>query len=281
MFSFQLISFLVSFIWNSQKWPVSQNIWCLIKTKLKNITQTIFQGGSPWATLIHNSVVCLRVHYCVLLLPEVMIFWFFAIISFTFSYAEVFSFHYLITFLVSFIWNSQKCPISQNIWHLIKTQLKNITQTIFQGGSPWATLIHNSVVCLGVHYCVLLLPVVIFFLQSFPLPFPLLKLFSFMVFLWYCYWISMEFLWDFHDVSMIFLEDFYGFLWGFYGILMGFPLDSYGISMVFLLDSYGISIGFLLDFQGISMMFLWYFYGIIIGILMGFLCGSYAIPCYF
>ena len=60
VFSFQLISFLVSFIWNSQKWPVSQNIWCLIKTQLKNITQTIFQGGSPWATLIQNSVVCLE-----------------------------------------------------------------------------------------------------------------------------------------------------------------------------------------------------------------------------
>ena len=60
VFSFQLIYFLVSFIWNSQKWLVSQNIWCLIKTQLKNVTQTIFQGGSPWATLIHNSVVCLE-----------------------------------------------------------------------------------------------------------------------------------------------------------------------------------------------------------------------------
>ena len=192
-----------------------------------------------------------------------------------FPLLKFFPFNYLVTFLVSFIWNSQKCPVSQNIWCLIKTQLKIITQTIFQGGSPWATLIHNSVVCLdgtllcpNASWCV-------FFFQAFPLPFPLLKLFSFMVFLWYYYWISMEFLWGFHDVSMIFLEDFYGIsegvLWEFYGILMGFPLDSYGISMVFLLDSYGISIGFLWDFQGISMMFLWYFYGIIIGILMGFL----------
>ena len=86
-FSFNyFITFLVSFIWNSQKCPVSQNIWCLIKTQLKNITQTIFQGGSPWATLIHNSVVCLRVHYCVQLLS-----WghdFFSIISFTFSFAS-------------------------------------------------------------------------------------------------------------------------------------------------------------------------------------------------
>ena len=168
VFSFNyLITFLVSFIWNSQKCPISQNIWHLIKTQLKNITQTIFQGGSPWATLIHNSVVCLRVHYCVLLLPEVMIFWFFQSFPLPFPLLKFFSFNYLITFLVSFIWNSLKCPISQNIWHLIKTQLKNITQTIFQGGSPWATLIHNSVVCLGVHYCVLLLPVVIFFCNHF------------------------------------------------------------------------------------------------------------------
>ena len=119
-----------------------------------------------------------RVHYCVLLLPEVILF-FFAIISFTFSFAKVFSFNYLIIFLVSFIWNSQKCTVSQNIWCLIKTQLKKITQTIFQGGSPSATLIHNSVVCLRVHYCVLLLPevMIFWFFQSFPLPFPLLKFF--------------------------------------------------------------------------------------------------------
>ena len=143
-----LITFLVSFIWNSQKCTVFQNIWCLVKTQLKNITQTFFQGGSPWATLIHNSVVCLK---GTLLCPAAFLrSWFFdfSIISFTFSFAKVFSFNYLITFLVSFIWNSQKCPVSQNIWCLIKTQLKNITQTIFQGGSPWATLIHNTVVCL-------------------------------------------------------------------------------------------------------------------------------------
>ena len=158
VFSFQLISFLVSFIWNSQKWPVSQNIWCLIKTQLKNITQTILQGGSPWATLIHNSVVCFE---GTLLCPDAFLrSWFFDFFqSFPLPFpllAKVFSFQ-LISFLVSFIWNSQKWPVSQNIWCLIKTQLKNITQTIFQGGSPWATLIHNSVVCLRVHYCVQLL----------------------------------------------------------------------------------------------------------------------------
>ena len=89
VFSFQLTYFLVSFIWNSQKWPVSQNIWCLIKTQLKNITQTIFQGGSPWATLIQNSVVCLE---GTLLCPAASwghdFFVFFSIISFTFSFAS-------------------------------------------------------------------------------------------------------------------------------------------------------------------------------------------------
>ena len=98
---------------------------------------------------VHNSVVCLE---GTLLCPAAFLrswfFVFFSKISFTISFAKVFSFNYLITFLVSFIWYSQKCPVFQNIWCLVKTQLKNITQTIFQGGSPWATLIHNSVVCL-------------------------------------------------------------------------------------------------------------------------------------
>ena len=120
-----------------------------------------------------------RVHYCVQLLSWGHDFLIFSIISFTFSFAKVFSFNYLTTFLVSFIWNSQKCPVSQNIWCLIKIQLKNITQTIFQGGSPWATLIHNSVVCLE---GTLLCPAAswgdfVFFLQSFPLTFPVLKFF--------------------------------------------------------------------------------------------------------
>ena len=80
-----------------------------------------------------------RVHSCVLLVPGVILF---LLQSFPLP------FPLLKFFLASFIWNSQKCPISQNIWCLIKTQLKIITETIFQGGSPWATLIHNSVVCL-------------------------------------------------------------------------------------------------------------------------------------
>ena len=143
-----LITFLVSFIWNSQKCPVFQNIWCLIKTQLKTSLKQFFKGvvhEQPWYIIVW---FVWRVHYCVQLLSWGHDFLIFSIISFTFSFAKVFSFNYLITFLVFFIWNSQKCTVSQNIWCLIKTQLKNITQTIFQGGSPWATLIHNSLVCL-------------------------------------------------------------------------------------------------------------------------------------
>ena len=71
-----------------------------------------------------------RVHYCVLLLPEVILF-FLQSFPLPFPLLKFFSFNYLIIFLVSFIWNSQKCTVCQNIWCLFKTQLKDITQTIF------------------------------------------------------------------------------------------------------------------------------------------------------
>ena len=47
--------------------------------------------------------------------------------------------------------------ISWSIEWPIKTQLKNIAQTIFQGDSPWATRISNSMLVVGVFYCVQLL----------------------------------------------------------------------------------------------------------------------------
>ena len=122
-----------------------------------------------------------RVYYCVQLLPEVMFFWFFFFfplfpLPFPFL-AKIFSFQSIFV-LIYFIWISQKWPISQNIWCLIKTQLKNITQIIFQGGSPWATMIQNNVVCLeGTLLCPIafLRPWFFDFFQSFPLPFPLLN----------------------------------------------------------------------------------------------------------
>ena len=128
------------------------------------------QAKKTWMIMIHNSMVCLRVHYCVQLLSDGDFFW---NIPFTFSFAKVFLFSQLISFYLRILRNAQR--LSQNIWCLIKTQLKNITQTIFQGGSPWATLIQNSVVCLRVHYCVQLLPEVMVVFQPFPFPFPLLE----------------------------------------------------------------------------------------------------------
>ena len=153
--------FLISFIWNSHKCAISKNMWCLIKPPTKNSIQTIFQGRSPWATLIHNSMFVLGVHHCVQLLPGV---YFFQTFPLPFPLLKVlFSF----TSLVPFTWNSQNCPIAnKQIDALLKPNKKNIIQTIFQGGSPWATLIHNSMFVLGVHYCVELLPEAIFFKHS-------------------------------------------------------------------------------------------------------------------
>jgi hypothetical protein len=93
----------------------------------------------------------------------------------------------------------------------------------------------------GVHYCVQLPPVVLFF-QTIPLPFPLLKLFSFMVFLWYYYWASMEFLWDFHGVSMIFLWDYY---WNSPGISLWFL--CYSFAKVFVSFAKVVSFTFLIN----------------------------------
>ena len=47
-----------------------------------------------------------------------------------------------------------------------------------QAKKTWMIMIHNSMVCLRVHYCVQLLPEVVFF-ETFSLPFPLLKFVSF------------------------------------------------------------------------------------------------------
>ena len=44
------------------------------------------QAKKTWMIMIHNSMVCLRAHYCVQLLPEVM---FFSTISVSFSFAKV------------------------------------------------------------------------------------------------------------------------------------------------------------------------------------------------
>ena len=122
------------------------------------MTQTIFQVGSPWATLIHNSVVCLGVHYCVQLLPEVIVF--FQQFPFPFPLLKFVSFY-----LASFF---------------LESKLKAFQRISFsQAKKTWMIMIHNSMVCLRVHYCVQLLPEVILFFLTFLLHFPLLKFVSF------------------------------------------------------------------------------------------------------
>ena len=127
---------------------ISQNIGCLIKTPLNNSTQTIFQGGSPWATLIFNSMFVVVVLYCVQLFYEYIFFPNPFLLSFSFPLVI------LSYFLISILLDFSKCLISQNIWCIIKTPLKNSTQTIFQGGSPWAALIFNCMFVVVVLYCV-------------------------------------------------------------------------------------------------------------------------------
>ena len=102
--------------------------------------------------------------YCVQLLSEVKMFQNHSLLYFSFPLLILL----LFTFLAPFFWNSQKCPISQkNIGRLTKTQLKNSTQTIFQGGSPSASLVLNSMFSVGVRYCVQLLFGVKMFKHSF------------------------------------------------------------------------------------------------------------------
>ena len=113
-----------------------------IKTTKKNSTQTIFQGGTPWATPIPNSLVVLVVHYFVQLFLG-------GKNKNQNNYLLSFSFHLLFspfTFFAPFFWMSQKCLISQNIRCLIKTSLKTAPKQLFKGEvheQPWF-----SIVCL-------------------------------------------------------------------------------------------------------------------------------------
>ena len=226
---------------------------------------------SPW-----SSLVCLL--------------WWSSIVSSFFLEVKCFQNHSLLSFsfplLILFYFLSSMLLEFKKLRCLIKTKLENITQTIVQGSSPWATLILTSVFVVVVLYCVQ-----IFFGSSFfqnhsllDCSFPLLTLFSFfsgttMGFSMGCQWyfngipmglqkdaygISIGFLCDFHDVSMIVVEDFYGIS---KGMLWEFPLVSYETSMVFLCCFYGISLGFLCGSCGIPVGAPWCFYGISMGLL--------------
>ena len=77
---------------------------------------------------------------------SMVVLWYFYGISIgLLNVSRVFLWYFLLSYFFTFLARSillefSKSLISQNIGCLIKTQLKNSTQTIFQGSSPWATL---------------------------------------------------------------------------------------------------------------------------------------------
>ena len=108
---------------------------------LKKFWFQLFQFFS-WAILILNNMFVVVVLWCVQLFWEVFCpksFSPFLFLSFA---------NYFLFFLAPLFWNSQKCPISQNIWCLIKTQWKkHAASTQFfkwvVHEQPW-----SSIVCL-------------------------------------------------------------------------------------------------------------------------------------
>ena len=171
----------------------------------------IFQFFS-WAILILSNIFVVVVLYCVQFffgskkIPK-------SLSPFLFlSFANTF----LFLFISSILFEFSKCLISQNIGCHIKTQFKNSTQTIFQGSSPWATLILNSVFVVVVLYCVQ------FFFGSkmFPKSFSPFLFRSFAIaFVSYLVQFSRHPLLGFYGVSMGFWPKF---LWKFYVISMLF-----------------------------------------------------------
>ena len=149
----------------------------------------------------------------------------------------------------------------KNIGCLIKTPLKHCTQTIFQGGSPWATLILNSMIVVWVLFCVQFFCGMNIFQKPFSSPFLSC---SFCLLLCSILLASSPwFIWCFFGISMRFLSQFYGisvvFLWYFYGISKGSPWNLNGIPVGVQRSVSRVSVGFLWDFFGKCMRFPWYF----------------------
>ena len=123
-----------------------QIIMCLIKPWLINSTQTIFQGGTPWMAQILNNIIVWMALYCAHPLLGV----------------EKKQKHFLHLSLCKagpFTLESHihvkalKCKIFQIIRCIMKPILKNSTQTIFQGGTPWMAQILNNIIVWMVPYC--------------------------------------------------------------------------------------------------------------------------------
>ena len=128
------------------KSKVFQIIRCLIKPLLKNSTQTIFQGGTPWVAQLLNNMNVWMVLYCAQQLlglkknqkP-------FLHLSLSKAGPFILGNHICIKAL--------KCMVFQIIRCLIKPLLKNSSQTIFQGGTPWVAQLLNNVNVWMVLYC--------------------------------------------------------------------------------------------------------------------------------
>ena len=93
----------------------NQNSKFLIKTPLEHSTQTIFEGGSPWATLIINSMFVVWVLYCVKLFSWLNIF-----INHVMCSLSLATLFYLLS---SILLDVSKCLISHKLGCLIKTLL--------------------------------------------------------------------------------------------------------------------------------------------------------------
>ena len=195
----------------SSKCLISQNIRCLIKTPLKHCTQTIFQGGSPWATLILNSMIVVGVHYCV----KLFLGWPFSKISLPFTMA------FVSWFLSSILLGIKQVFPKSKGWISIRIKI------------PWLTLIFNSMIGVWVLFCVQL------FLWDDSFFFCL----SLSPFLYYSFCLllcsillapSPWFIWCFFGISMGFHHISMKFLWCFYDISIGFQKGVRGISGGFL-----------------------------------------------
>ena len=124
--------------------------------------KTILQGDSPWACQILNSMIVLGVLYCVHPFSEC-----------PFLLSKLL--HLLIGSLLSCNTHVKVFPKG-----CISTNIK----------IPWMTLIHNSMIVLGVLYCVhLVLFIFVFTACLFPLSFSLIMLFlcSFIIY-YMCFW---------------------------------------------------------------------------------------------
>ena len=103
--------FMFFFFWFVLSWR------CLAKTLLTHCTQTIFQGGSPWATLFPNSMIVVWVLYCVQFL-----FWGedFQIFFSPFLFFLVFVFLFLSSIVLEIL------KLEEINWHQFKIKFESI-----------------------------------------------------------------------------------------------------------------------------------------------------------